>query len=260
MNDDIFRYYKIDECDENGVPLDWNECRTCRGSGEVVEVLTPRLDHRDPAFTTREWPCPTCNACGSLKAAALFELTQVPPYAALGNADIPVAATFALPIRCQGCGHPMNEGTWEGDLLAAPRRQGNLMDRESAGGGFIVLPDDAPIEQRQKAHRQAAWTWIKRGQEPADYAHIAVHYTACDRGCEHGGPVRLMVPDEYMREEWFTVTEGERRDWEHGYGDVRRIEASWRSVDVRMLDRPCMLEREFLTVLCFRCFAERTKL
>ncbi len=39
---------------------DDDRCPTCDGGGEVSEALTPGVDHRDPAFETREWPCPTC--------------------------------------------------------------------------------------------------------------------------------------------------------------------------------------------------------
>lgn len=35
----------------------------CGGSGLLVEALTPRLDHRDPAFETRESECPGCLDC-----------------------------------------------------------------------------------------------------------------------------------------------------------------------------------------------------
>lgn len=35
----------------------------CHGSGQLYEVLTPRLDPRDPAFDVREWECPGCLDC-----------------------------------------------------------------------------------------------------------------------------------------------------------------------------------------------------
>jgi hypothetical protein len=35
----------------------------CDGGEVLYEVLTPRLDPRDPAYAVREWPCPGCPMC-----------------------------------------------------------------------------------------------------------------------------------------------------------------------------------------------------
>jgi hypothetical protein len=48
-----------------GVPVDREPC-ACGGSGEQMEVLTPNLDPRDPAWEGREMPCP-CEGRGYLE-------------------------------------------------------------------------------------------------------------------------------------------------------------------------------------------------
>jgi hypothetical protein len=76
------------ECDERGVPLDWERCRQCAvdSTGGTVS-------------------CPICAGHGSLKAAALAAVLaerRVTPMLNIDNAC------------CEDCGHPMSDGTWEG--------------------------------------------------------------------------------------------------------------------------------------------------
>lgn len=43
--------------------MDERERPNCDGGEVLYEVLTPRLDPRDPAYTVQEWPCPGCPNC-----------------------------------------------------------------------------------------------------------------------------------------------------------------------------------------------------
>lgn len=62
MNDHIdmsvLRVYDPSECDEHGVPLDWEHCRRCGGDGGLTAYAA-------------DGGCPRCGGHGSLKAAAL---------------------------------------------------------------------------------------------------------------------------------------------------------------------------------------------
>lgn len=209
----VLRIYDPWECSEQSVPLDWECCRSCDGTGRYRD---PRVWGTMPGSTA----CDKCVGHGSLKAAALVGITrlkrmQTPPDEYVD--------------RCESCNHPMSEGTWE--------------DPEVAGCvGYV----------RTRAEGEAA---ILRGDENPLATCYSVHYSPCDKACEHGGPVRWREP---TRERWadgddFTACDVAN----YTRYTPRVVEAAWRSVDIRTLGWPADLRPERLAVLCLRCFAER---
>lgn len=236
----VLRFYAPHECDEHGVPLGWECCRTCGGSGEAKEVLTPAVDRRDPAFEVKYWSaCPDCDSWGSLREAALAEKMCGPEWAVrAGGGD----AEDTVP-RCESCSHPMSEGTWEGEDHGDDFKRDLL--RESASGG------------RRVAERNGI-----------------VHFSPCDEGCTHGGPVQVQVEGSHW--ERIGPMEGELRsvrDLLAEERDSRSVRALWRPVEVRrgmvakrgfgeafdpsnvVHVRPWDLRPENLAVLCLRCWA-----
>lgn len=239
----ILRVYDPADCDERGVPLDWECCRTCKGAGEVQYSTTPGIDPRDPACETREDQCGVCDGHGSLRAAALAEKEWRDDGWALVR---PVAPPHTH--RCESCGHPMSEGTWEYDTAGWRGGKGEWCEPAHPTAAHVRLDEHALAVLRE-------------GQEPTMYG---VHYSSCDEGCRHYGlafdehgyltadpPVEIVRP----------VPEGTDSDVQigplidEGYGPYQ---ASWRPVDVRTSGWPHDLRPEKLAVLCLRCFAERS--
>lgn len=198
----ILRVYDPAECDAAGVPLDWERCRHCGGPGSWR--VAPTEDYET---------CHVCEGHGSLKAAALAVLRGRTSGLVVG--DVP-------PVRCEGCAHPMSEGTWD----------------------WRQRPANPVVEIGQ------AWEMLSTGREPVSGQVLSVHYSPCDEGCRHGGPGRgrVLAPGgAYLAE----VTNAAGEAARHGF------EASWRSVDVRTLGWAHDLRPEKLAVLCLRCYAER---
>ena len=209
----ILRIYDPPECDERGVPLDWERCRLCEGTG----AGRMRVEQHEPGrYRSVRSPddtdvCGRCDGHGSLKAAALAGLkTSV-------RAWDGVHSTF----RCEGCGHPMSEGTWQGMY---------------------------PGWSRDVILRQAEYE-LRQGREPTFAGGDPVYFSRCDERCKHGGPGRVYVGLD--RIDW--------RPWGPGEPLVAgpTHEASWRQVDVRTLGWPHDLRPEKLAVLCLRCWAAR---
>lgn len=200
----VLRYYKMAECDERGYPLDWEQCRTCDGKG-YLDDLVPGVRHGT---------CATCDGHGSLKAAALFWLL-----AERGGVHTPNPSKGA---RCEDCGHPMSEGTWE----------------EVTQAEFDRLHPDG----------DQANVWLSTQNCPFAYG---IHYSSCDEGCDHGGAGRRF--NTVYGSGWVLMNDLDPR-----HPDCSD-QASWRSVDVRLLDWPHDLRPESLAVLCLRCWADRTK-
>ena len=125
----VLRIYDPAECDEHGVPLAWESC-ACSFSSRI--------------------PCHVCDGHGSLRAAALADCAM---RQASGLRPAPPTG-----IRCESCGHPISEGTWE------PER---VWGRS--------IPE-----------------WVVRdlaaGREPR-FAVPRVHYSPCDEECRHGRDV-----------------------------------------------------------------------
>ena len=93
---DILRVYNPDECNKDGIPLDWNCCRKCAGHGNYQP---------DPAWVNADGDeppvdCDICGGYGSLKAAAL---------AVKMNPVLWASYTDKVRIRCQDCDHPMSD-------------------------------------------------------------------------------------------------------------------------------------------------------
>lgn len=230
---ELRRVYDPAECDERGVPLDWECCRACEGRGYAIDMRVPRVGPR----TALPEGCPVCGGYGSLKAAAL-SLTAFPPDArrtglttiSQNLAMMQLAGLAPPTMRCEGCGHPMSEGTWEsgqGGYRAAPWAAG-------PGAGLLA----------------AVVSLLREGEEPDSYH---VHYSPCDEGCTHSGPGR----HRWLDEDYLTwqaadaLLERSVRPYER--------EASWRPVDVHTLGWPHDLRPEKLAVLCLRCWAARSR-
>lgn len=209
---DILRVYDPAECDAEGVPLDWECCRTCDGDAGDLRWREGRV--------VGSTSCATCDGHGSLKAAALWE------YGGYGPTKV---VQIRLPddhvFHCEGCGHPMCEGTWEDD-----------------GSGILLAVDRL---------RYAAES-LRAGREPVSKF---VHYSPCDEGCRHGGPGRVFDGDGDV---WPVLNVSPTLNTTCVGVPLRR-EASWRSVDVRTFGWPHDLRPEKLAVLCIRCYAERTR-
>jgi hypothetical protein len=224
---DVLRVYDPAECDERGVPLDWERCR------EPECVVGVKMEWRTHDHVPQGPPCPTCAGRGSLKAAVLahFMKQQRPDETCEGDPDEGTCTCDTL--RCEDCRHPMGEGTWEGD------------------GVDPSTPDSLPVtlEECLVYERQL----------------LVVHYSPCDAGCRHGGPMRVY---EASVEGWIDQP---RADVPVAtYSNHERVEASWRHVDVRtgvpappdhphpmIFTRPWDLRPKNLALLCKRCYAER---
>jgi hypothetical protein len=229
----VLRVYDPSECDSTGTPLDWERCRACKGAGEVQSSVTPDIDPRDPACETREDPCGDCEGHGSLKAAALAGKEWRAEEWAHATARVRSVVPPRV-HRCEDCGHPMSEGMWENGTWT----------RGDAG---------------QPGTPEWAFAHLRRGNEPprnlsADppptHRSFAVHYSPCDEGCRHGGPMRFGDGDGWdpERAENILVSAVFASEWTH-------VEASWRPVDIRTLGWPHDLRPERLAILCLRCFA-----
>lgn len=242
----ILRVYDPADCDEQGVPLDWERCRPCMGTGTVIDMAGREnigAPHR-PQPQLAEVACPRCGGHGSLKAAALAGLDERlrRAWSDLNYRD-PEAreqSDAAFRVRCEDCGHPMSEGTWERIVIASPALGPSKAD------AMLALHD------------------LRAGGEPEPGpAFPNVHYSPCDERCRHGGPGRVWVPkgsevypgqDDRWHYEADQDTAHREDVRENGYD---RVEASWRSVDVRTLGWPHDLRPESLAVLCLRCWAAR---
>lgn len=265
----VLRVYDPAECDGRGVPLDWERCRTCEGEGrglwrwprphEVAraggKIMDPLSRLRTEAERRAAKTCPTCGGHGSLKAAALVLLStlNLARASVADEADYPKLAEFLLAhppqggsaeaagaveaARCEGCGHPMSDGTWT---------EGRRVTEE----GIARL--------------------LAAGNEGMIHPSCAVHWSPCDERCRHGGPGRRM-PDDRLG--WVEGGPGLKPEV---LGEIIAagvpFEASWRAVDVRVgmlaraagLDhvggpshvvRPFDLRPENIAVLCLRCRA-----
>ena len=232
----VLRVYDPGECDPEGVPLAWARCRTCGGAGVVV------VNHGvEPGSAIASGICPTCGGHGSLKAAALAgawqgvgRSAQVRRLVAERGNDVPtlnaiVAEVDAGPVRCEGCGHPMGDGTWENP------------------GGYLddIAMRDLLAKPYLADGRNHAWA-ERRG---------AAHWSPCDERCTHRGPGR--ATGGQLRGElvgrWLQKAAG------YGVVPTPTYKASWRQVDVRTLGWPHDLRPERLAILCLRCWAERSR-
>lgn len=229
----VLHVYDPAECDPaTGVPLGWERCRTCEGSGAKRDV--PQAGRYGPGS------CSACGGHGSLKAAALAfqrerqidaEFTRVyrnPANDALTEQQREEMVSTV--VRCEGCGHPASDGTWTWRDAEAERRFGTL------------------VPERVKNSR-VALDVLREGREPG---LPEVHYSRCDEGCRHDGPARMRKDGGHA---WHPLARGERAEIAGGMIQ----EASWRPVDVRTLGWPHDLRPEKLVVLCLRCYAERAR-
>jgi hypothetical protein len=217
---ELLRVYDPAECDEHGVPLDWERCRTCSGSGVFPRGSSPRTS-------------PACHdGHGSLRAAvrrALVRGVAVRGPAHGGNA----ALVTDEQTRCKDCGHPMSDGTWEGPAAEL------LLDPEH--------PFTAADAEREWLEMQA---W-KREPEGQRVRHNVNYWSACDEDCRHGAPFQVYNQDTLIANITASYPGGAADHARQG-GAVR---ASWRVVDVRPRGWAHDLRPERLAVLCSRCLA-----
>jgi hypothetical protein len=224
------------ECDERGVPLDWERCRACGGKG---------LNMSQHAASD----CAKCGGHGSLKAAALAALKAHVWKRGGQHPEDPVT-------RCEGCGHPMSDGTWVNPPAAGLDR-GPLLDDEGIRG---------LLTQPYSEHGFHGWA-ERRG---------AVHWSRCDEQCDHGSMGRIR--DTQRGENGGQWLERAFNPEPRAHGGVvagvrqgYEVEASWRSVDVRvgmvarraglttmnpLIVRPFDLRPKNVAVLCLRCWAD----
>ncbi len=207
------------ECDEHGVPLDWERCRRCRrcgGGGGVLHVENGRV------------PCHVCGGLGSLKAAALMHLTVQQRTRFPGASPYtPLPPEFR--VRCEDCGHPMSDGVFEGDQP--------------------YFGEDMTFS--------AALDVLRAGIDPANVGDgNCTHYSPCDEGCRHAGPGRVSHDGGQSWRE--SVFDEKGRDMLATFKQRAYFEASWRQVDVRTLGWPHDLRPEKLAIVCLRCWAARS--
>ncbi len=213
------------ECDEHGVPLAWDECTECEGWG----------DERSPGRPL----CSLCKGFGSLRAMVLAQLLKkendddcdcLIPYLDGAGQHSPGCRCFKpKEPRCESCRHPMSDGTWEG---------GN--DESRAG----------PTMQTLAGEVQAGY-WPP--DEWAGWERLGTHFSRCDEGCRHGGPVRRggydIGPNAPIDLPAVVAQETARGAY---------VEASWRIVDVQFKNGwPHDLRLGNLVLLCTRCAAEK---
>jgi hypothetical protein len=215
-----------DDCDKDGVPLDWERCRTCKG-GEVYIKTTsvgPSLSGSN---------CPTCGGHGSLRAAVLAEIVGLTPVAG-------VPWPYEAKPRCEGCGHPMSDGAWDGQWITTSPDYG---DNNGWALAHLRLGDEPPREILG--------------------VPVCTNWSPCDEGCRHGGPGRMDGPggpdgaNVWMHFGPDVDAEAWARQAAPTIAAGIAVEASWRAVDVRTLGWPHDLRPEKLAVLCLRCWAER---
>lgn len=164
--------------------------------------------------------CVPCEGHGSLRAAALAYHHGLQ----IGH---PRHVEGDAPLRCESCSHPLSNGTWG--------------DPEIAGCvGYM----------RTRADGEAA---ILRGDENPLATCYSVHYSPCDDACDHGGQGRAKYGNGADGGSWAAI------DLSTLDGAIRSPEASWRQVDIRRMGWRHDLRPEKLSVLCTRCYAERTK-
>jgi hypothetical protein len=209
----VLRVYDPWECDIAGVPLDWKYCRTCSPSIDVPLTNEPYNGLRPIA--ERDMNCTTCNGHGSLRGAALA--------GRWARSDGPLSPHPTGDPRCEDCGHPMSEGTWEGPA-------------------FTSLSE---VQQQELDH---AWRCLLENIEPTGTIGRADYFSPCDEACRHSGPGRRPFDDG-----WIGCNE-----LMNNVGITKGFQASWRPVDVRTLGWPHDLRPERLAILCLRCWAKRS--
>lgn len=217
----VLRVYDPAECDERGVPLDWDRCRTCGGSGRFRD---PRYWGTMPGSTA----CEHCEGRGSLKAAALYGYLRH-----FDGYDKP-----ELPIRCEGedCGHPMSDGTWSGSpppeiVPATPDYfWGNV-----ARDGFTFTP---------YVHYSPCDEGCTHGYVSEENTGLRWVYADPPIGVAHEPILAAAFEDDTLGLRATIRAKG-------------AIEASWRPVEVRTLGWAHDLRPEKLAVLCLRCWGER---
>lgn len=241
----ILREYSPAECDNQGLPLDWFKCQWCRGSGSRLH----RPQDGGGMHVNGPKTCPDCDGQGSLRAAALMALWKHDQKDTGSGICVegPSCPVLTHKARCEGCGHPMSDGEWEGLEVSEE---------------LVIANAEEKLELGSEPHRNG------------------VHYSPCDERCRHQGPSWLedgtSTSAGRLKLRRLGVWKGTGEPYEG------TIKASWRIVDIRVgmevmnlfkagisvydvtefnnLDvwhlRPWDLRRENVALLCLRCWVE----
>lgn len=233
----VLRTYDPAGCSADGKPLDWERCRQCAGDGYLLFNYghTVEPDGSLGGRGMRSTPCEPCAGHGSLKAAALAHM-RYGTCVDVGRLD----ASVGREPRCEDCGHPMSDGTWEGNH---PR--------------LDVLLSFALTELRE-GYEPRTGIFTRSAPDSLDGPTV-VHYSPCDGKCRHSGSVRVHNPDQSIEAPHWSGALDFETEVRHSVIAGMSVEASWRPVDIRTLGWPHDLRPERLAVLCLRCFAERTR-
>lgn len=239
----ILRVYDPSECDEQGVPLDWERCRG-------LDELDGGMGSLHETLRQNDLTCPACDGHESLREATRFALAKrvaAPGHAACGGTGRLVTPwpqadgsgdvgdqchCIRLELRCESCSHPMSEGTWEGGGPPNPTHMEH------------TVPLMLGVDREPEFLNEDGSTFRP------------VHYSPCDEGCRHLGPRRATYRTG-QAPSTFSASTVPTAEMIVNAGPSAQIEASWRQVDIRCLGWPHDLRPEKLAVLCLRCFAER---
>lgn len=236
------RVFTPNECDSAGIPLDWDRCRQCLGTG----VDDARTDLPEGLRAQ----CLECDGHGSLKTAALAFLRRrqwgIVDWShkhERTEADVVAGYAQTNTTRCEDCAHPMSDGAWDWVSTKAEYRF-------------------AQLSVNREKNLNLAFTALREGREPG---LPEAFYSSCDERCRHSGALRFHPTDG--SQPW--VSDVERNplampsNGTETAGDVVArvdgpVEASWRPVNVRCLSWAHDLRPEQIAVLCLRCFAARS--
>lgn len=221
--------YVKEECDADGVPLDWDKCRNCKGTGEVP-VLDSGTMPRPAGLPLPTTSCHRCDGCGNLKEAVLWGRVRYSGVYSTSHGYERAEHDGLMIPRCEDCNHSMSDGTWEGEAHPEPYTL-EWLQRELLGS--------------------AVWE-LRQGREPR---FTSTYYSPCNELCKHDGPGQVLVEDS-PNDAWQEFNDIKLPDALTGPG-IKMIEAAWRHVDVRFLQYPNMLRQQDLVVLCTRCWAAR---
>lgn len=213
----VLRDHGPEHLGADGELLDWHRCRGCDGRGTHPASLGPGT-----------MVCLRCDGLGSLRAAATAELVRRSSCCRDTGEPCTHSDPHCTQLRCEACGHPGG---------SPPRWE-------------VLVPTarfDAATALRV-AERLLQMRW-----EPSADMIARRPWSACDRACRHGDPVRTSQGDLRGAPVWAWLAKAE------AYGIWPTCEAPWRVVGVRRLGSVWDLRPEAVRLLCTRCYAEELR-
>ncbi|MET0601869.1 MAG: hypothetical protein ABW167_07755 [Baekduia sp.] len=262
----VLRHYRKAECNAAGVPLDfercdgcyggtglaWWKCGDCNANNRGADAFCHRCGSGAPEDGPE--PCERCAGFGCLKAAAIEarRLVQAGDEVMRRWGDQRTFEGMSLEVIhehavrfealrqevhetwkvcCEDCFHPMGDaGFWE---------------REGSDQVPYGAPDLWAISQKM---------WLDAMRKHGDdRVYQPVHWSPCSALCRHGGPMRF----RNLLGGWENVSP--LGPIQAQAATDRAAWASWREVDLRLLDWPHDLSRSSVAVLCLRCYVERLR-